>query len=45
MLIEGALILLSFVIEIVVIWKIIASYRRLEKYEAEKRKDWRNAWN
>ena len=45
MLIEGILILLSFGLETIVIWRIIASYRRLEKYEAEKRKDWRNAWN
>ena len=44
MYIEGIVIGLAFILEGILIGRIIVRNRRLEKLEAEKRRDWNNAW-
>ena len=44
MYIEGIVIGLVFIFETILIGRVIVRNRKMEKIEAEKRKDWRNAW-
>ena len=49
MLVEGIVVGVALILEAVVIGRVIAAYRRIEKYQyqqaVERRKDWNNAWN